>query len=153
MALMAHAVLAFKVLKLLHTGYYWNPREHCREVAPVHRHGAVHFILFPALELIGMGGLQTRMGNIGVSTLQSDEITGETSSTFILSCTKVRLHIISMSVYERLLIDRFSMPECNSLPLSDPHSLNPFLRTLSRPHISPNSYSRQPLNCALSYST
>ena len=28
------------------------------------------------------------------------------------------------------------MPEYNSLPSSDPHSLNPFFRTLSRPHIS-----------------
>ena len=76
MALMAHAVFAFKVLGLLHRGYYWNPRELYREVAPVHHHGAVHFILFPALELIGMGGLQTRMGNTGVSTPQSDKSPG-----------------------------------------------------------------------------
>ena len=81
MTLMAHPVPAFKVLGLLHTGYYWNLQELCHEVAQVHRHGAVHFILFPALELIEMGGLQTHMGNIGVSTPQSDEITGETSST------------------------------------------------------------------------
>ena len=31
------------VLGLLHTGCCWNPRELCRKVPQVHRHGVVHF--------------------------------------------------------------------------------------------------------------
>ena len=116
------------VLGLLHTGCYWNPRELCREVPQVHRHGVVHF--YP------------------ISSIGTDINGWVTDPHGKYWCA----HTAIGRNHPGDLTDRFSMPECNSLSLSDPHGLDPFLRTLSRPHISLNAYPCQPLNCALSYS-
>ena len=69
MTLMAHAVPAFKVLGLLHTGYYWNPRELRREVAQVHRHGVVHFYSISSIGTDRNGWVTDPYGNWCVHTV------------------------------------------------------------------------------------